>query len=155
MADENAPQGEAQEQDADSVEKNEVDWKAESRKWESRAKENLANAKRNEEAAQRLQEIEQAQKSEAEKAQERLNAAEKRAAELEVKALRADIAAAKGVPAALLVGSTQEQLEASADALIEFRGAVAKGPVIPNQGKQPEKAAENADDWLRAAARKA
>lgn len=79
--------------------------------------------------AAKLAEIEAANQTEAEKAQARLDAAEKRASELEAKALEAEakalkseVAAAKGVPAALLTGSTQEELEAAADALIEFRG---------------------------------
>lgn len=121
MADEIAPQG-ASDETAETQAATETDWKAEARKWESRAKENLAAAKANESAAQRLANIEEAQKTESEKATERLQAAEKRAAELEVKALRAEVANAKGVPANLLSGSTQEELEAAADALIAFRG---------------------------------
>lgn len=78
--------------------------------------------------AARLTEIEEANKTEAEKAAARAEAAEKRAAELEVKALRAEVAAAKGVPVALLAGSTQEELEAAADALIEFRGEQKQAP---------------------------
>lgn len=72
--------------------------------------------------AQKFTELEEANKTEAEKVQARLDAAEKRAAELESKALRAEVAAAKGVPTALLTGSTQEELEASADALLAFLG---------------------------------
>lgn len=134
MAENEAPQG------AEPVEgepKQETDWKAEARKWESRAKENLSAAKANEGAAQRLAEIEEAQKTEAQKAQERLEAAEKRAAELELKATRAEVANVKGVPANLLSGSTQEELEASADALLAFRGEQAKGPIVPGQGAAP------------------
>ena len=78
--------------------------------------------------AAKLAEIEEANKSEAERTAERLAAAEKRAAELEAKALKAEVAAAKGVPAALLTGSTQEELEAAADALIEFRGEQKQAP---------------------------
>ena len=73
-------------------------------------------------AADRLKALEEANKTEAEKVADKLAAAEKRAAELEAKALRAEVAAAKGVPAALLTGSTAEELEAAADALIAFRG---------------------------------
>jgi hypothetical protein len=73
-------------------------------------------------AADRLKALEEANKTEAEKVADKLAAAEKRAAELEGKALRAEVAAAKGVPVALLTGSTQEELEAAADALIAFRG---------------------------------
>ena len=72
--------------------------------------------------AAKLAELESANQTEAEKVQARLDAAEKRAVELESKALRAEVAAAKGVPSALLTGSTQEELEAAADALIAFRG---------------------------------
>lgn len=72
--------------------------------------------------AEKLAQIEEANKTEAEKAQERLDAAEKRAGELELRATKAEVAAAKGVPAELLSGSTQDELEAAADALIAFRG---------------------------------
>jgi hypothetical protein len=106
----------------------EIDWKAEARKWEDRAKENLSKAKANETAAQRLAEIEEANKTESERTAERLAAAERRAAELEAKATRAEGAAAKGVPASLLTGNTQEELEAAADALIAFRGEQKQTP---------------------------
>lgn len=78
--------------------------------------------------ADKLTKIEEANKTEAEKAAARAEAAEKRAAELEVKAIRAEVAAAKGVPVSLLTGSTQEELEAAADALIEFRGEQKAAP---------------------------
>jgi hypothetical protein len=73
-------------------------------------------------AADRLAQLEEANKTEAQKTADKLAAAEKRASELEGKALRAEVAAAKGVPVALLTGSTQEELEAAADALIAYRG---------------------------------
>lgn len=75
-------------------------------------------------AAAKLAEIEAANQTEAEKAQARLEAAETRAAELEDKATRAEVANEKGVPAELLSGKTREELEASADKLIAFRGEV-------------------------------
>lgn len=116
----------------------EIDWKAEARKHEQRSKENAAKAKANEGAAQRLAEIEDANKTELEKIAARAEAAEKRAAELEAKSIRSDVATAKGVPASLLTGSTQEELEASADALIAFRGEQGgKKLLIPNEGKTP------------------
>lgn len=133
MAENETPQGEPP---IEGEQKQETDWKAEARKWESRAKENLTAAKANEGAAKRLAEIEEAQKTEAQKVQERLDAAERRAAELELKATRAEVAAAKGVPANLLTGSTQAELEASADALLEFRGAQEQQKlIVPNEGK--------------------
>lgn len=144
MAEDTAPHGDNQgAQDApdentqgDAEQAQDTDWKAAARKWESRAKENLAAAKANEDAAKRLAEIEQSQKTEAEKAAERLAAAEKRAVELEAKANRAEVAAAKGVPADLLTGSTVEELEASADALIKFKEAAsARNHIAPHEGR--------------------
>lgn len=108
-----------------------IDWKAESRKWESRAKDNLATAKANESAAQRLAEIEESQKTEAQKAQDALSKAQKELTEERTARVRAEVAAAKGVPASLLTGTTQEELEASADDLIKFKGVAAEPSPFP------------------------
>lgn len=78
--------------------------------------------------AEKLTEIEAASLTEAEKTAQKLADAEKRAADLEVKATRAEVAAAKGIPAELLAGTTQAELEASADALIAFRGEQKQTP---------------------------
>ena len=122
-------------------------------------------AKANADAAKRLAEIEEAQKTEAQKLADRLAAAEAKAQAAEVKALRSEIAQAKGVPAALLTGSTEDELNASADALIAFRGGAPKPPAAPpaegvqgNVGKPVGvtdidtqiKAANEAGDWRRA-----
>ena len=115
------------EAEAEVAEK-ETDWKAEARKWEARAKENLSAAKSNEDAARQLAEIEESKKSEIEKATARVAELESQLAEAELSVLRSDVAAAKGVPAKLLTGSTQEELEAAADALIEFRGEQNQAP---------------------------
>jgi hypothetical protein len=160
MADEIAPHGEATTDEGPKVQDApETDWKAEARKWETRAKENLASAKANEAAAKRLAEFEESQKTEAQKAQERLDAAEKRAQELELKAIRAEVAAESGVPVALLSGSTREEIQASAEALIQFRGeqtpAVSDRAsfVIPNEGGSPVTAlnGDGLESALRAA----
>ena len=148
MAENETPQGEAP---VEGEQKQEIDWKAESRKWESRAKENLAAAKANEGAAKRLAEIEEAQKTEAQKAQERLEAAERRAAELELKATRAEVAAAKGIPTELLTGSTREEIEASADALIAFKGETQPQKlIVPHEGKSPATNKTTADLFAEA-----
>lgn len=121
-------------------------------------------AKANADAAKRLAEIEEAQKTETQKLADRLAAAEKKAQDAELRALRADIAQAKGVPAALLTGSTEDELNASADALIAFRGDVKPPSAVPpatgqgNVGKPVGatdidtqiKAANEAGDWRRA-----
>lgn len=86
--------------------------------------------------AARLSELEEASKSELQKAQERAEAAEKALAAATVTAARAEVAAAKGVPLALLSGDTREALEASADALLAFRDETArKGNYAPNEGR--------------------
>lgn len=140
MAENEAPQGATEVEKPQEDAPKETDWKAEARKWESRAKENLSVAKANEDAAKRLAEIEEANKTAEQKLAERMAQFERENAELKTTALRAEVAAAKGVPAALLTGSTQEELEAAADALIEFRGEQPKEPgmFIPNEGKQPK-----------------
>ena len=136
MADEITPQGDAAPvEPVETPEPASTDWKAESRKWESRAKDNLAAAKANEGAAKRLAELEEAQKTEAQKTAERLEAAERRASELEVQAIRAEVAAEKGVPLALLSGATKDDLIAAADALLAFKGqAQTDAPVAPGEG---------------------
>jgi len=121
----------------------ETDWKAEARKWEDRAKANKS-------AAEKLAEIEEASKTAEQKAAERLELAEKRAAELEQKADRAEVAAEKGVPIGLIHGSNRAEMEAAADALIEFRGATTPGTPRPDpsQGAKGDATALNGDPLL-------
>lgn len=88
-------------------------------------------------AKSELDKIRESQKTEAQKAQERLEAAERRANELELRSIRAEVAAAKGVPVGLLSGDTLEEIQASADALIEFRGEQSKGLHLPSEGTEP------------------
>lgn len=95
--------------------------------------------------AARLAEIEEANQTEAEKVAQRLAAAEARAAELEVKAARAEVAAAKGVPVELLSGSTKEELEAAADALIQFKGDTSNRLVVSKEGKSPTSGKSDGD----------
>lgn len=99
--------------------------------WKQMARKNEARAKENAAAAARLTEIEDAQKSEAEKLAAKLEAAERRAAEAEQARLRAEIAQAKGVPADLLAGGTEEELTSSAERLLAFRGQ----PPAPEYGR--------------------
>ena len=104
------------------------------------------------EALARVKEFEDRDKTEAQKQQEALEAAQRELAELTVAKARAEVAAAKGVPAALLTGGTTEELEASADALIAFKEAQASPamPIVPSAGKMPSDSSV-AEDWLRSA----
>lgn len=108
--------------------KPETDWKAEARKWEQRAKDNT-------EAAKKLADLEEANKTELQKAQDAAKAADERAAKAEQSALRASVASDKGVPAGSLTGSTQEELEKSADELIAWRDGAKKKAPPPKQLK--------------------
>jgi hypothetical protein len=85
------------------------------------------------------------QKTEAQKQQDRIDKLDAELKTLAADKLRAEVAAAKGVPVALLSGSTQADLEASADALITFKGTPGSplggnqqpaGPVAPVQETQ-------------------
>lgn len=147
MAENDAPQGAAPVEGEPQTQ--EIDWKAESRKWESRAKENLASAKANEGAAQRLAEIEEAQKTEAQKAQDALAKAQQELAVERAARLRAEVAADKGVPAELLSGSTREELDAAADALLTFKGMAPEPSPFPkadpSQGPKGAGKTSNAD----------
>jgi vacuolar-type H+-ATPase subunit I/STV1 len=96
--------------------------------------------------ASKLAEIEEANKTEAEKQAERFQQIERENQTLKQAKDRAEVAADKGLPANLLSGSTREELEASADALIAFRDAAATAApsapqsasfVIPGEGNSP------------------
>ena len=82
--------------------------------------------------------------------------AEARAAKAEGDALRARIAGEKGVPAGLLSGSTEAELLASADQLLEFKGAgQSKGAPPAGAGADPNTPAErSAKDTVDAALRR-
>jgi hypothetical protein len=98
------------------------DLEAEAAKWKELSRKHEAQSKANAAKAKQFDDLEEASKTELQKAADRAVAAEKQLADITARALRAEVAANKGVPAHLLSGSTQEDLEASADALIAFRG---------------------------------
>lgn len=121
---------------AQEPESQEIDWKAESRKWEQRAKDANKRVKELEPFEAKARELEESSKSELEKAQERADTAERALAETQSKAVRAEVSAAKGVPADLLSGDSKEALEASADAILAFRDSTArKGNYVPSEGR--------------------
>lgn len=87
-----------------------------------------------------LDTIRESQKTEAQKQQEALDQAQRELAEERTARARAEVAAATGVPANLLSGSTVEELTASAEALIQFRGEAASTPQklhVPGEGGAP------------------
>lgn len=101
-------------------------------------------------ALAKVKEFEDRDKSESQKQQEALEQAQKQLADLTVAKTRAEVAAAKGVPAALLSGGTQEELEASADALIAFKGESHNSRLfIPNEGNSPSRQVSNESEFVK------
>lgn len=112
-----------------------VDWEAEARKWKELSRKNEARMKENAEKARLYDEAQEQGKSELQKAQEAAAKAEARAAAMEAEAMRAKVAAATGVDADLLSGSSEEELRASAERLLAWRGAqVPKGAPAADAG---------------------
>jgi hypothetical protein len=115
-----------------------TEWKAEARKWEKRAKEAAAYK----EAADKWNEYEAAQKPAQERLAEELNSVKAEAESARTALLRYEIASEKNIPAEaikLLSGSTREELEEAADALVALMANQSK-PTIPapdvSQGKE-------------------
>jgi hypothetical protein len=89
-------------------------WKGLSRKHEGQAKSNA-------DAAKRLKDAEDAQKTAEQKLADSMKDLQDRLNATEARAMRAEVASAKGLTAAqakYLQGSTQEEMEASADELV-------------------------------------
>jgi hypothetical protein len=128
----------------------EKDWKAEYEKTQAEARKWEARSKENKTAADELAAIRESQKTESQKQQEEREALLKENADLKALKLRTDVATEKGVPVALLSGSTKEELEAAADLLIEFRGvAEQKKLVISGEGKSPTKVTSDEQSFVR------
>lgn len=104
-------------------------WKGHARTWETRAAENKS-------AKEALDQIEAEKLTTEQRLTQELEAARTELATAQATALKNSVAAATGVPAALLTGNTQEELEATAAALLAFKGttpppandAAASGP---------------------------
>lgn len=120
---------------ADNEAAQKVDWEAEARKWKELSRKNESRMKENAEKARLYDEAQEQGKSELQKAQEAAAKAEARAAAMEAEAMRAKVAAATGVDADLLSGSSEEELRASAERLLAWRGAqVHKGAPAADAG---------------------
>lgn len=100
----------------------EKDWEQEAKKWRALSRKHESQAKQNADAARRLKEAEDADKTELQKLTEAQASANKRAAEAESRALRYEVALEKNIPSKLmkfLGGTTSEEIQASADELLE------------------------------------
>lgn len=113
------------------------DWEAkyrellkDSRKWEDRAK-------RDEDAAKKWREQQEAGKSEVDKLTEQVIALTKENDQLKTaeqqRLWAAEVAEAKGVPVAVLRGSTKEEMESHADAILSSGLSMHSG--VPDKGE--------------------
>ncbi|QIS16491.1 capsid assembly scaffolding protein Gp46 family protein [Nocardia arthritidis] len=75
--------------------------------------------------------------SEIDKANKRAEKAETELAELRLEKLRRDVAEAKGLPAHLVPGTTRDEMESAADALLSWRGEVPAAPPNPTPSPRP------------------
>lgn len=117
-----------------------------------------ARAKAEKDLADLRKQIEDSQKTAEQKAADALAAANRTASDNAAKALRYEVAATKGLDlnlAARLTGSTKEELEADADALMALIPTpttpvppVQVGPTVPNPGKTPTSSVGG--QWTRA-----
>lgn len=78
--------------------------------------------------AEKFDQAEEKDKTELQRAREASEAAVKRADEADAKALKAEIAAAKKVPAHRITGATKEELESDADRYLDEMKAAASQP---------------------------
>ena len=144
MAEIDNPTTEAPEDGQNATPAQGTDWKAEyeklkgeSRKWEERAKANKAKADAYDEQQKAAAETKKTLEQQVADIQAKLNASE-------TKNTRLRIAAEKGVDAALLQGTTEDELTTSADALLAafeayaLKKAPASAPVVPNDGDAPD-----------------
>jgi hypothetical protein len=126
----------------------ETDWKSEARKWETRAKSNV-------EAADRWREYETSLKSEDEKRAERLAEVEKELETERAQRARLEIASAKGISGEavnLLTGTTRDEIEKQADALLALIADQSnpKPPKpIDRQGRETTENNSTADAFAR------
>lgn len=121
-----------------------ADLEAERDKWRTLSRQNEERAKANAEKAKAYDELQEQSKSELQKALDAKDAAEKRAAAAEAAALRASMAAKHGVPAEFLSGSTEEELEEAALAILKWRGDSA--PAAKPKGTPSDVAGERGSD---------
>lgn len=132
--------------EAETAEVQTTDWESEAQKWKEFSRKHEANAKANAEAAKKLREIEDSAKSDMQKMQERLAEAETKYTELLGASTRNKVALKHGLSESLasrLRGSTEEELEEDAKALLKDVGGVKKPVADLKQGNQGAPAAAN------------
>lgn len=143
------PQGVTEETQVSEVAEPDQDWKALARKWE-------AQAKRDKENALKWLEYEASQKTVEEKRAEELATLQQELATERTTRLRLEIAAERGITGEalqLLDGSSREEIEAKADALVALisENSKPKTPAVdPNQGRTATGGSSTAEQFANA-----
>lgn len=140
MADEPEEKGKPEEEGADTT-----DWKAMARKWEARSKENADKARA-------YDELQEQSKTELQRVQEQAAAYKRQVEDLNAKAeldrARARVAKESGVPAELIFGADEGEMEANAKALAAW-GKPSRAP----RTSRPRRFSADAGDGRDAAQR--
>ena len=130
----------------------ETDWEAEAEKWKALARKHEDQWKANASKVTEYDRLVEASKSDQERLEERAAKAKSQAEQLEAENLRLKVAYAKGLPPELigrLQGSTQRELEADADVLLDLVKQPGQPDLRAAAGQRPVSSETNADDWLR------
>lgn len=143
MAEENASQeNAAQQQEQPQGKPDTTDWKAEARKWEDRAKANKAAADELEALKKEQREKEESAKTDLEKAIAKAEKASSELAEMKAAQQRADLVkkTARDYKVdedllTLMVGNTEDEIEANAKALKAKFDALPKYPNVNDKGE--------------------
>lgn len=118
------------------------DHEAEAKKWKALSRQHEKRAKANADKAKKFDESEESDKTEVQKAADKAAKAEERATGAELKAARYEIADEKEVPRKLvkfITGSTKEEMEESADELLEAFKAEDEGDKPRGTGRPKER----------------
>lgn len=117
--------------------------------WKQMSRKNEEQAKANAEAAKKLKDIQDRDLSELQRAQRDAEELRTQFEVLNRTNLRNQVALQKGLPAdvaAILSGSTEEELTAHADALLAWRGSATPTTPRPDPGQGPRPASPEADE---------
>ncbi|MGW4718871.1 hypothetical protein [Nocardia sp. NPDC004260] len=109
------------------------DLAAEIAKWKALSKKNEQRAKENAEKAKQFDELQEANKTELQKLLDRAEKAEKAAQQAMTEKMRSDVSRETGVPAELIHGNTEEEMRATAEVALAFKGNSKPSPAAPAQ----------------------
>lgn len=135
----------------DGETREDIDWKAESRKWESRAKANKS-------AADELEQLKQSQMTEQQKAEAKAEKLQKKLEALESARQHdqwiSQVSKDTGVPADVLRGDSLESIQRHADAIKKAFASKPSAPTLRGIDHQPSNPTSGGGDWIRNAFRK-